>query len=717
MKTKRIFPPAWTGMAEKPLMYIILFLSPLLFLCLSPGSFDSTGLFADETEVADAVPETESLSSKPRAGEFSMIREWAEFLRQGGAANGRWAGEVPFSFKCGGRSSREWIAPGKAEVQPGRETDAFRECTLSWKDEESGILCEATLVQYKDFPALEWVVYLENQGNGESEKIHDFLAADLDWKNNGSTTPWLRYAPGSDNRPDDFKLTRKEMRSCFEETLDMKFESDGKGWTSSRWLPFFNYETGGDGLVIGLGWNGDWTGKFLHNGESTRIEAGQTRLNAKLHPGERIRSMRVAMLYYTGEFLHGQNMFRQFMVRHHLPCRDGQPVLAPVTLSGWAGPEEEHMRQIKTVKEWQIPSDAYWIDAAWYGRDRDQWWAELGDWEVAPHFFPSGSLRPVSDAAADAGMKFMLWVEPLRAMGCTKAAKEHADCFLRRAKGPVGDNEQLLLNLATKKGLDYGVALTSKIIEDYNVQWYREDLNTDPSANWVFNDEPDREGLMENHFADGFYAFWDALLEKYPFLAIDQCCGGGRRIELEALTRSMPLWRNDFNCTEYRKPEDSQNQSYNLSYWIPSHGTGAGELDKYYVRNVFCPGISFPFAWADHPKLLKERVSEMQRAKEYFYGDYYPLLDGGQNLASWSAYYYYVPEKKAGMLMAIRRPESEIASMSFNLVPLDSDGDWEFEDADTGEVQVFTGSELKDNGFWVAIPEKRRARLFFYRQK
>ena len=54
-----------------------------------------------------AVP-VEPYSSQPTAGEMGFVAQWKRFLLgQGQAATGRYVADLPFSFRCGERSSRE----------------------------------------------------------------------------------------------------------------------------------------------------------------------------------------------------------------------------------------------------------------------------------------------------------------------------------------------------------------------------------------------------------------------------------------------------------------------------------------------------------------------------------------------------------------------------------------------------------------------------------
>lgn len=62
---------------------------------------------------------------------------------------------------------------------------------------------------------------------------------------------------------------------------------------------------------------------------------------------------------------------------------------------------------------------------------------------------------------------------------------------------------------------------------------------------WQANDKDDRSGLVEVAYIDGLYTLWDTILSRHPGLLIDDCSSGGRRIDIETLARSFPLWRSD----------------------------------------------------------------------------------------------------------------------------------------------------------------------------
>ena len=51
-------------------------------------------------------------------------------------------------------------------------------------------------------------------------------------------------------------------------------------------------------------------------------------------------------------------------------------------------------------------------------------------------------------------------------------------------------------------------------------------------------------------YIEGLYEMWDELRAKNPGLVIDNCASGGRRIDLEAISRSVALWQSDINCRQ-----------------------------------------------------------------------------------------------------------------------------------------------------------------------
>jgi alpha-galactosidase len=688
----------------------------------------------------------EPYTSRPTAGELEFVAQWKNFLLGKGEANAaRYSADLPFSFKCGDRSSREWIKIGTAKIESGDwQPDKTRKHVLSWKDGKTSLYCEMELTEFQDMPAFQWVVRVRNDGQSDSAKVTDFWGIDSNWNAADGSMPILHRSVGAPAHEDDFHFMGEIMHNSMwdkRRRIPMDTPSNEK-WgqahaylspadkrSSAVWLPFFNYQTGGDGLITGLGWSGAWRAYFDHQGGGrSTILAGVENFDSILHPGETVRSTLNLAIYWQGELMHGQNMFRKIVLDHYSPHINGKPVEPPIPAVVWGGaPTKVHLEVIEKIKQLQIPFDVYWFDAGWYGTGtvpsysvfEGDWGTMAGDWRPNPNWH-NGTLKPVSDAAHAAGMKFLIWVEPCRAIHGRPITLEHPEYFLTgNADKQIRNGQTLLLDLGKPEAFQWAVDVVGGLIKDYDIDWYEEDFNLEPNPYLEAAAEPNRWGMNEMRFIEGHFAFWDALLKKFPNLAILNCASGGRRMDLESILRGQPLWRSDYNCWPEATAESTQDHSYGISHWLPLQGSmirGWSNFDTYEARCALSPGMEHGIAAKtdEEWRQLKANVIQAKRCKKYFFGDYYPLVNQQRNPAAWTAYQLYLPDEKAGMILAMRRAKSDVRSMTFDLLTIDPARNWKFEDYDSGKTWVVSGKEIREKGLEVAIPQRRDSRLIFY---
>ena len=717
-----------------PKLLSVFMLSAILLVGGAAYSQDAIGTFA----------------GTPTDSEFALINGWKAFLLEQGAPDAsRYTADVPFSFMCGDRSSRDWLKLDDAQVTLGDWQDGVRRSVLSWRDEQTSIVCEVTLEDYQNYPAFQYTVRLRNDGSENSGRIHDFKALDFRWNRADTTLPVLYRSQGSDSRNDDFMFVGEDMRksmwvhhrnvrmdsannAAFRKALNSSlFDSDDR--PSATWLPFFNYKTGPDGLIVALGWNGGWFAEFNHHGNGeTDISAGQERLNTILYPGETIRSPLVMLMYWQGEVGHAQNMFRRFMLAHNHPQEDGAPALTPICRNSWGGtPTAEHLRAIKEIVDMEFDYDCYWIDAGWYGQGKDpcpnvfqgDWGSTVGDWRVNPTRHPD-TLKPIADALAEANMKFLLWFETERAVAGVPSTVEHPEWYLRQGGGDAsqaGTGESLLLNLGDPDAREWLTKTIGDILVENNITWYREDFNMVPNPYWNAHDAEDRIGMTEMRFVEGLYQFWDDLRARIPGLMIDNCASGGRRLELETLKRSIVLWRTDYNCFPYLTTEITQSHTFGIAHWIPANSTSPfiTKIDDYHCRSALSSGAvlssdEFGQTKADPETVswVKERVAEAKRARPYFYGDFYPFTQGNWSDDAWLAYMMWNPEEESGLVVAFRRAKSPVAALTVELQPINPEKTYMIEDVDSGEIITALGKDIRD-GFTICADTPRTSKLIY----
>ena len=237
--------------------------------------------------------------------------------------------------------------------------------------------------------------------------------------------------------------------------------------------------------------------------------------------------------------------------------------------------------------------EVFWMDAGWF-TGCGEWWFNAGNWTVEANRFPNG-LKPVSDAVHQAGARFLLWFEPERVVAGTLFDRLKPEFLIKipdTVKNPqIGSfvNGMYLFNLGDPKACRWLTDYISNLIRDNGVDVYRQDMNFDPMPYWNYIDKPDRIGISEIRYITGLYDYWDGLLRNFPNLIIDNCAGGGRRLDLETVSRSSPLWTTDYEPGE---PNGYQSHTYGLNLYLPLHGTCCTVPTKYALRSAMSSALA-----------------------------------------------------------------------------------------------------------------------------
>jgi len=635
---------------------------------------------------------------------------------------------LPMDFKVGEESMHEFLLRcGLERREIGGET------LFTSRDPATGLALEFTLKKEKDFPVCEWRIRFKNEGNEPTPVLHDVKSLSLSREGRGD--PILLRGRGScplDTYPFYAEIFRYSFLPV-EDELDKGTEivfGAKNGRSSDPWLPFFNYKLPfnykllkhNGGFVFAVGWSGQWRARVTQTG----IEAGLERLNAKLLPGESITLPSIYMIRYAGgELMRGNNILRRFLREKIAPQYDGKPVVMPASAGYWGGmPEPLHLERIANIVKKKMPFDVYWIDAGWYGVEKPgvkdepmtDWGGNVGNWSFHPKRWPNG-LGKVSEAVHKTPMKLLLWVEPERAAKGSQLAAEHPGWFL-------GEKGAGLLNLGNPEARDWAIQFVSGMIEKYRLDVYRQDFNMDPLSSWRTNDAPDRQGITEIKHIEGLYQFWDELRRRFPKLIIDNCASGGRRIDIELLRRSVPLWASDMQCGEFN-PDYNQTHVAGLSHWIPFFAFGTQNEkggDTYNFRSTMAAGITVayhadigPVSAVDYPDAwLRTRLEEFHTVKECMSGDFYQL-SGEVSLSPkvWSSSEYYRPDTGCGAVFVFRRPEADYLSASIRLRGLDPGASYTVRDFDSKRRWNETGETLMKHGIRVEMPEPRSSKIFY----
>ncbi|MCC7353751.1 MAG: alpha-galactosidase [Anaerolineae bacterium] len=630
------------------------------------------------------------------------------------------AGRAHFavSFRYDDREAATILPDWQAEWTDAAPADGATRHTVTLTDPKTGLQCRCEVTTFADYPAVEWVAHFKNTGTTDTPIVADIQPLAVLFSVAQGETCTVHHAKGSDMKNDDFAPQETPLAPGDDLRLACL-----RGRSSDVTLPFFDVEAGERCVIGAIGWTGGWAATFQRGEEGIRVRAGMQETHLRLHAGEEIRTPRILLLFWQGERIGGHNLLRRFILAYHTPRPNGQLLQGPICDGVWgAQPTDQQLARIRWIKDANLPIEYFWVDAGWYGEQpynsQDPlvgWFEQAGNWYPHKTLYPQG-LKPLGDACKAAGLGFLVWMEPERVYLNTQWAREHAEWLL----GPR-DNI-FLFNLGLPEARRFLTDFVSNWITENGITCYRQDFNMAPAPYWRAADAPDRIGMAEIRHIEGLYAFWDELLARHPGLIIDNCSSGGRRIDLETISRSIPLWRSDVQAVR-SDPLAQQNQTAGLSWWVPLSTGSCQEVDSYVFRSALGPGIvvNWSTRWAasgtDSPAVKEGRalLEQLHIVRKYFYGDYYPLTPYSLLNNTWAVWQFDRPDLGEGLVLAIRRrpPEDRV---TLPLRGLDPEKSYEVRSLENSTVTTISGKELTEKGLTIEIPFGPYSDLIVYKR-
>jgi alpha-galactosidase len=634
---------------------------------------------------------------------------------------------LPFSFVYGGTKSADFLAGWKRKLVC-EDVDATKtRRTLTLTDPGTGLQVRAEATIYLDTPGVDWTLHFINTGTTDTPILEKVCAVDVTAKSEDDSLPVLHMLRGTGPalmasrdcfRPVDVELLRgAELRFA---------PSDGR--SSDGPAPFMNLQWNAGGVFTAIGWTGQWIAEVGNDffGE-LHLTAGMEHLHVCLQPGETIRSPRILQLWWQGgDHVASYNLFRRTMFAHILPRIAGQPVLPPIAYPAdyldnvFVGKSsaEGMYKALKFMPE--MGYDTLWVDACWmrkYG---------MGDYGFpierveARDRFPAG-MGAVGEAAHKAGMKFILWFSPEDILPETYLVDEHPEWIIYPGiqKGAPDENRTGygMFDLSIPEAREFMTRYLKTVIKEYHMDCLRVDRGWfgGPLPCWQIKDgnNPNRIGMSEMRGVEGLYRMWDDILAEYPDVYIDNCAGGGRRVDLETCARSVVLcitdhtawaslegWRNNDNWNLV----SIQNQVMlsGLSRFLPIWATGVMFTTPYQFRSAFTGGISAvetdpPAGMEPSKALYTAAIAEAKRIRHYYWGDFYPLNRVTTDPADWCVVQYHLPAQDAGLIVAFRRHEAPEANFTVKPYAIDPTANYELRlspDFEHTTCKTVSGAEL-----------------------
>jgi len=512
---------------------------------------------------------------------------------------------------------------------------------------------------------------------------------------------------------------------------------EGRNGKSGYGTPFVVLRDNACGhhIIAGLEWSGNWfmectcdlhttsqAALHLHGGPAAPAP------QRVLDPGETIvtPAMHIGVL---------QTDFDSAVQAWHRHLRASVLVVPPsqrnerVLYNTWSYREHELSEEIlhhEIDVAAEIGAEAFMIDAGWYGDQNSNWADTVGDWTCGNRL--ANGLEPVFDYARAKGLLCGLWFDSERIGRESRIAKVHPEWRLQCHGLPTNFCDLDLTNPAAQAWMEETIV---GVIERYQLDIYRLDNNTIPLEGGQSN----RHGIQENslwrHF-EFLYAMYDRIRARFPNLILENCSGGGGRMDLGMMSRFhytqitdwpvLPRAARIFNGMSLALPPECLMQFTGVA----QNGHWRGDFDsclRFGMLGLFAISGLYPDPATRNPEqiararhhvdLYKTFIRPFLRQAEIFH--HTPALPGrvptGRCVLELAA-----PDRSRD-LIAIFRFAAD-AGDDAPVIPrgLNAGKRYQVVSDNSGEVWTATGAELADSGLRARIGRALGSELFLLKE-
>lgn len=356
--------------------------------------------------------------------------------------------------------------------------------------------------------------------------------------------------------------------------------SSRRGISSHQENPFFILtrgtvtETSGECCGVSLVYSGDFKNeieKCPYN--SVRIVSGisDEQFSLSLLPGDDFWTPEAIMSFSESGFETLSDQFHRH-IRKNICRGPYKESRRPVLINNWEATYFDFTgEKLKAIakRAGELGVELFVLDDGWFGK-RESDTTGLGDWYVNEDKL-QGTLRDVADTIRSYGMKFGLWFEPEMISEDSDLFREHPDyAFAIPGRAPVRGRHQLLLDFSRKEVVDNIFAQMSKVLDETGVDYLKLDMNRSISEVYTRAGNTQNRGVVLHRYVLGVYDLLQRLLDRYPDIMIEGCCGGGGRVDPGMLYYVPQIW-----CSDNTDAIERLEIQYGTSFGYPMSTVGA----------------------------------------------------------------------------------------------------------------------------------------------
>jgi len=518
-----------------------------------------------------------------------------------------------------------------------------------------------------------------------------------------------------------------------------------RGYTGHVHQPWFALsEEGGSATLFGaLEWSGSFKFSFdVDAAGALAVAGGMSGFDFahELEPGAAFTTPTMVLGAVAGDLDAAARSLHRYIREAVLPRRPNEETL-PIVFEGWYTTYGRDMGAQRLIREArqvaELGVELFIVTAGWYSKD--DWLSHEGDWHAHPELYPRG-LEEVADEVRRLGMRFGLWWEPEAVAVDSDVYRQHPDWVYQfSGPGPQPVHGRLVLNLSRPDVYEHVRNDIFRLVRQYRLDYFRTDMNRpwsalgDPSG----NSGPGRD-LIWRH-VNNYYRILDELRVEFPNLIIENCAGGGGRIDLGLLRRTDTTWISDnvdqlsrlsmfFGGTSFVPPIvcedwmiDWPGREWGRHYeaWLGPDWPQPDIDFRFRVCMMGHMGIGaaveqWPAEWRERAKHHLARHKELRRTIQR--GDLYrltppPPRDGS---GEWAAAAFVAPDRSEAALFCYRLASS-LESFRARIPGLDPARRYQVELDGRPGRWTSSGTELAEHGVEVAIPSRYSSALLIVR--
>jgi alpha-galactosidase len=486
---------------------------------------------------------------------------------------------------------------------------------------------------------------------------------------------------------------------------------------SSQNVPFAAIEGEDATFFVAMAWSGGWSANLERLGAGIRATVGLPPMSASVSASTPVEGPHALVGVMPGG-VEGASMA---LVRAALARRDGRQFSALSTYNTWfiygIRISEGLIRQAIDQTS-RVGVELFQLDAGWYppdGRPSSpfDFTSGLGSWAVDQERFPNG-LGTLGDYARSRGQKFGVWVEPERVALSTVGRQGLAEeRFLATTDGAyqagVANDEatDAQICLSDRGARQWVLAQLTAFIDAVRPDYLKWDSNR-----WVVCNRPGHGHPTDGgNFAhvQGLYEILRELRARYPALLIENCSGGGRRLDFAMTSLTDAGWMDDRTTPAEHVRHNLEGlstvfpSSYLLSYVMPHEQEPmAGSVDMPLLMRSRMPGVlgvSVDFDTLDplDRELIYQDlvVSSVVKGIQAHAATYLLTPQAGSQ-PDWEVLQQQSFSSGRSVLFAFDRGRS--SRVSVRLRGLDRDTVYQLASFDRGRLGAASGAALMDEG-------------------